>query len=128
MDIPNKKELFETGERIAQVHLKSKGYQMLSHNYRRQTGEIDIIARTGNTLVFVEVKTRSYHSISSALGNVSYPKQKKISKTALLYINSNPDLSNLQTRFDIIVVFFNAKDNDYSVKHFIDAFLPVLDY
>lgn len=128
MDIPNKKELFKTGERVAQVYLESKGYQVLIHNYRRRTGEIDLIVRTGNTLVFVEVKTRSFHSISSALSNVSYPKQKKISKTALLYINSNPDLSNLLTRFDIIVIFYNSKDGDYSVKHFIDAFLPVLDY
>lgn len=127
MDTQKKTMLFKTGEKIAQVYLESKGYQVLSQNYRQRTGEIDIIVRNATHLVFVEVKTRSYHSISSALGNVSYPKQKKISKTAQLYINSNPELSNLQTRFDIILIFRNAKDNDYSVKHFIDAYLPALD-
>ncbi len=127
MDKPIPNTLFKTGEKIAQAYLVSHGYLILSNNFRRRTGEIDIIAKTENTLVFVEVKTRSYHSINSALANVGYTKQRKISITAVEYINQFPDLGNLQTRFDVIVVFYNSMEDNYSVKHFIDAFLPVYD-
>ena len=127
MDKPIPNTLFKTGEKIAQAYLASHGYLILSNNFRRRTGEIDIVARTENTLVFVEVKTRSYHSINSALANVGYTKQRKISITAVEYINQFPELGNLQTRFDVIVVFYNSREDNYSVKHFIDAFLPVCD-
>lgn len=118
-------ELFKIGEDLAVKHLVSAGYTLVCRNYRQTCGEIDVIVEKNQRLVFCEVKTRSYHSISHALDAVSFSKQKKLSKTAQIYINQNPQFHNHQFRFDIIVVIFDSGMDTFSVKHFEDAFLPV---
>ncbi len=115
----------QTGENIAATYLVSHGYKVIYRNYRQPCGEIDLIVEKNQHLIFAEVKTRSSHSIASALDAVSYNKQKRITKTAQLYINQNPVFANHIFRFDVLVVFYYPDTDTYSVKHFEDAFLPV---
>ncbi len=120
------RELFKLGEDIATKHLLSCGYTLVCRNYRKPGGEIDIIVEKNQRLIFCEVKTRTSHSLDLALASVSYRKQQKITQTALLYINDNPQYSNYLFRFDVLVLFYSANTETFSVKHFEDAFLPVV--
>lgn len=121
----SRSDLFKIGEDLAVKHLVSTGYTLVCRNYRQTYGEIDVIVEKNQRLIFCEVKTRSYHSISRALEAVSFSKQKKLTKTAQSYINQNPQFHNHQFQFDIIVVLFEPGLDTFSVKHFEDAFLPV---
>ncbi|MGC9362535.1 MAG: YraN family protein [Candidatus Syntrophosphaera sp.] len=118
-------ELFHTGEDLAAKFLTSKGYQILQRNYRSKTGEIDIIAHFDNQLVFIEVKTRTKHSIKQALMNVGYTKQKRISHTAQRYVLEHPDCVKPRMRFDVIILLYFSNTNTYKIEHFEDAFTPV---
>jgi len=120
-------ELFKIGENIAATHLISCGYTVICRNYLKPCGEIDLIVEKDQHLIFCEVKTRTSHSINSALASVSYTKQKKLTRTALEYINQFPGFANHQFRFDVLIVFYYPHNESFSVRHFEDAFLPILD-
>lgn len=120
------KEIFHVGEDLAAKFLETKGYTILRRNYRAKTGEIDIIATHEDVLVFVEVKTRSKHSIRQALMNVSHTKRKRISLTAQRYIIQEPDCVKTRIRFDIIVLLYFSNTDSYQIEHLEDAFLPEL--
>ena len=84
--VDNRQNLGETGEAIASAFLENNGYTILTQNYRRKFGEIDIIAREGDSLVFIEVKTRTGVSHGHPLDAVTFKKQKQINYTrATLY-------------------------------------------
>ncbi len=120
------KEIFHVGEDLAAKFLERKGYAILRRNYRAKTGEIDIIATHEDVLVFVEVKTRSKHSIRQALMNVSHTKRKRISLTAQGYIIQQPECVKSRIRFDIIIVLYFGNTDSYQIEHLEDAFLPEL--
>lgn len=107
---------------IAAKFLINNGYTIICQNYRLRCGEIDIIVEKDQHLVFVEVKSRTSPYLNAALASVSYTKQKRISRTAQLYINQNPSYANHYFRFDVIVVNYCRMTETYSVKHFEDAF------
>ncbi|MDP2173176.1 MAG: YraN family protein [Candidatus Cloacimonadaceae bacterium] len=127
MDKLTPQDLFHIGEDLAAKYLCSNGYEVLCKNFRTKIGEIDLIVHNHHDLVFVEVKTRSKHSIGDALANISLTKQKRITFSAQEYINQNPYLVKHRVRFDIIVVFYYAHTTTFKIKHFADAFLPVFD-
>jgi putative endonuclease len=104
-----KKELGANGEEIAVRYLKGRGYMILERNYRTRLGEIDIVARHGPDLVFVEVKTRSDSAFGSPLESVTIPKQKQLSKVALEYM-SRCGAENRPARFDVVGVMVNGAD------------------
>jgi putative endonuclease len=91
------------GEELAAAHLAREGYQIIARNYRCPFGEIDIIAREGKTLVFVEVKSRRSDSYGDPQQAVDRRKQKKISKIALHYLSQH-HLANHPARFDVVAV------------------------
>ena len=90
-------------EQVAADFLMKQGYEILEMNYRVRQGEIDIIAREGKCIVFVEVKYRA-RGQSSALSAVDYGKQRKISRVALTYITRNRLSEYSPYRFDVIAV------------------------
>ena len=102
------------GENKAVEFLKAKNYTILARNYHSRFGEIDIIARKQNTIIFVEVKTRKNTAFGFPAEFVDYQKQQKIMKTAQLYINDD-------YRFDIIEVF-HYDDNKVNFNHLKGAF------
>jgi putative endonuclease len=105
----NKQQSFgKKSESIAAKHLKKNGYKILEQNYRTKLGEIDIIAKDKDTLVFVEVKARSSNRFGNPKWAVTPKKQIKISMVALLYIKSTKQ-SNVKARFDVVAIS-SAKD------------------
>ncbi|RBP41147.1 YraN family protein [Garciella nitratireducens] len=99
------------GEREAAKFLKKKGYHIIQSNFRCRFGEIDLIARHKDTLVFIEVKTRKNNLYGTPGQAVNKTKQKKIVKTALYYLKRN-DLYDENVRFDIVEVW----QHDHKVK------------
>jgi putative endonuclease len=91
------------GERAAKRYLKKAGLKFLTANFRYQRGEIDLIFRDGEMLVFVEVKTRSSEEWSRPAAAVNARKRKLLSQTALAYLKllKNPPVN---IRFDIVEV------------------------
>jgi putative endonuclease len=91
------------GEDFAFELLKKKGYKILERNYKSHLGEIDIIAREGKVLAFVEVKTRLTSDFGSAKWAVGPKKQRKLSMVALDYLKQHA-LSDQPARFDVIAI------------------------
>lgn len=88
-------------EKKAGAYLQKKGYQILEYNFRSRYGEIDIIAKQEDTLVFCEVKYRSEAEQRIPFEAVDQRKQRRISQTALYYLGKYADLETL-CRFDVI--------------------------
>lgn len=112
--------LGRSGENLAAKHLKKKGYSILYKNFRTHCGEIDIIARYQDVLIFVEVKTRSRGEIGSPLQAVTGRKQHQISKVALEYLSRN-DLFDKDARFDVISIICDS-NNKTEIEHIENAF------
>jgi putative endonuclease len=115
-------ELGELAERLAQQHLLKLGYQILVTNYQYGHLELDILARDGDQLVIVEVKSRSgmrYEHPSEAVTN---SKIKRIVEAADNYIQDKNWEG--ETRFDVITVIFIGQN--FELEHFKDAFYPTL--
>jgi putative endonuclease len=98
-----KQKFGKMGEALAVKHLKKRGYKILCVNYKTPLGEIDIIAKDKETLVFVEVKSRSTSSYGSAKQAVTSDKQKRISKNALYYLKTTSQM-NARARFDVVAI------------------------
>ena len=107
------------GERIALNLLKTKKYKIIQRGFRMFRGEIDIIARDGENLVFIEVKARRGSRYGYPEEYVTLSKQRQIKKIARGYVNQN-DISNIPCRFDVIAVTF--LDEGAEADHFEDAF------
>ena len=99
------------GEDIAAGFLVKNGYRISERNYRCPIGEIDIVARDKNDLVFVEVKTRRSADLGYPEQAVGIKKQKKISKLALWYLQEKR-LNGVRTRFDVVAVMMQPSGND----------------
>lgn len=108
------------GEEIAEKYLRDNQYKILEKNYRCKFGEIDIIAKEGEYIAFIEVKTRTSSLYGMPGEAVNYSKQHKISKVAQLYILKER-LFTCNFRFDVIEVFLN-EENNTSIKLIKDAF------
>lgn len=106
------------GEDFAVKYLRKKGYRILKRNYKTPSGEIDIIAETHGTVVFVEVKTRTGNLFGAPLEAVGRTKQRRIMDTALHYLSGLKDQPRV--RFDIISV--HMKDRSGEIEHLMDAF------
>ena len=101
-----KQQLGEKGEAIAVQQLKKGGYKILETNYLTKLGEIDIIAKDRDTIVFVEVKARRSVHFGSPKEAVSTQKQKKISLVALYYLKTTNQMTT-KARFDVVAVNLN---------------------
>jgi putative endonuclease len=91
------------GERIACRFLLKQGFDILARRYRSRSGELDIIAYEGDTLVFIEVKTRSSAEFGEPWEFVDWQKQQILRRTAEDFI-ADHDLGQYAYRFDIISV------------------------
>ena len=91
------------GERIAADHLKRLGYRIEVRNYRCRQGEVDIVARHGAALVFVEVRTRSGEDPGASLASVDRRKQERITRVAMAYVQEH-QVQDIELRFDVVAV------------------------
>ena len=107
------------GEILAEKYLNKLGYKFLDRNFSSKLGEIDLIYRDKDTIVFVEVKARLNDKFGMPREAINYKKQQKIRKTAELYLISN-NLYDKNCRFDCIEVLGDRED--CSVEHYKNAF------
>ncbi len=105
------------GERLAQEYLKQRNYTILSSRFRTRYGEADIIAKEGETLVFVEVKTRTSHAFGTPAAAVTANKQKHLTMAALAYLQQTGQMEAF-CRFDVVEVDLANGD----VHHIANAF------
>lgn len=97
-------KLGKKGEGLAVKFLKKNGYRIIEQNYKTPIGEIDIIARDGKTLVFLEVKTRESIEYGLPFEAVNSAKRQKITKVALLYLKKFKDVPSC--RFDVVSIYY----------------------
>jgi putative endonuclease len=91
------------GESIAATFLKGAGFSIVERNFRCVCGELDIIARDGRTIVFIEVKCRNNEIYGSPQLAVTAFKQRQISKAALVWL-SKRRLYDAEARFDVVAI------------------------
>ncbi len=116
-----KRKIGNLGEKLAAKLLKKEGYKILKRNYVAEGCEIDIIARRSDTVVFVEVKTRSYKEgeALSPASAVTPEKQRKIIKAAKCYAAFNAKGNPL--RLDVIEVILDGR-RAKEINHIENAF------
>jgi len=102
-----RQKLGKTGEDLACRELQRRGYAIVARRYRRRGGELDIIARDGATLVFVEVKTREGRAFGEAAEAVTAFKRRRMAQLALDYMMRH-HLSGCPCRFDVVSIHFDA--------------------
>ena len=120
MSLMNGVEKGRRGEDLAVAFLLERGYRILQRNWRKKTGEIDIIADKAGILVFCEVKSRRGCSLGAGAEAVDARKQHRIIQTALLYLQYFR-LVDRPCRFDVIEIDFSGP-NLPAVHHIPNAF------
>jgi len=96
-----------SGENLACAELQRRGYAILERRYRTRLGEIDIIARDGATLVFVEVKARLTDDFGGAAAAVTAWKQRRIARMAMDYLSRRTP-GDCPCRFDVVAIDVDA--------------------
>ncbi len=94
------------GEQLAARWYESNGYAVLDRNWRCRTGELDIVARSGSTIVFIEVKTRYSDAYGSPAAAVTVAKQRRIRALAIEWLRANA-VHGTDVRFDVACVIGN---------------------
>lgn len=115
-----RREFGEMGERIAAQHLLANGYRILARNWRKRAGEIDIVAQTGDTVAFVEVRSRRESIWGSAAESLTWAKQKRMLAMADEYAAEHPDIPEGR-RVDLIAIDFGRDGRLKSLQHFESA-------
>ena len=113
------REKANEGEDLAAAFLQRKGYTIIERNYYFGHGELDMIARDGDVLVFVEVKTRKSASYGPAEYSITYGKQKQLYHIAQGYMFERK-INNVPCRFDVVIVEFERGKPVF--KHYENAF------
>ncbi len=97
------------GEDAARDYLKNKGYEILDTNYRCPLGEIDIIARDAQTIVIVEVRTKTGRSFGGPEESITRAKAKKLTRLAMHYLRSISS-RDIPCRIDLVAVMLKKED------------------
>lgn len=116
----NKRVTGSKGEEIACEFISGLGYKIIQRNYQFGHGEIDIIAKDGNTLVFIEVKYRKNLEFGPPELAITKGKQNQIKKTAAAYLWEK-NLTDTDSRVDVIAILY-PKDQKPKINHIINAF------
>ena len=119
MSSDNRQSLGKSGEDLACEELKRRGYAILARGYRSRFGEIDIVARSNKTIVFVEVKTRAGDDFGGSAAAVTPWKQRRIAQMAVDYL-SRYELHDEPCRFDVVTI--DMKDDGPEIVVYEHAF------
>lgn len=120
-----RKKLGAWGEELACVYLREKSYQLLEKNYHTQHGEIDLIMKSGDQLIAVEVKTRRSTSFGEAEHSITRKKYLALQAAMNSYLESNPDLGP-DWQLDIIVIENLSRDKT-DIIHYENIYLDYLN-
>jgi putative endonuclease len=116
-----KKALGERGEMVAARFLKKLGYRIVTTRLRQRYGEIDIIAVDGQTVVFVEVKTRRLDLTTQPAEAVDCVRQQRLTRAGLAFLKYH-NLLEYASRFDIVEIIWPADAKVPEIRHIVDAF------
>ncbi|HBA89876.1 MAG TPA: YraN family protein [Geobacter sp.] len=116
----NNSSLGGVGESIAVTYLKGQGFKIVECNFRSVCGEIDVVARDGRTIVFVEVKCRKNANYGPPQLAVTPFKQRQISKAALVWL-SRRKLYDADARFDVVAIVLHEHELP-EIEHIRNAF------
>ena len=108
------------GEELAAKFLIQKGYEIIEMNMRNEYGEIDLIAKHGNVLVFVEVKTRTTNSFGFPEDSVNTTKQAHLIDAAQAYLQTYPEMDT-DWRIDVIAIQHGTGKQSSKITHFENA-------
>ncbi len=108
------------GEEIARIYLEEKGFKIIEQNYHSQQGEVDLIAKYKDFLVFIEVKSYSFRSFGSPYGAITKNKRNSIIHAARTYLYRNK-IKDVNCRFDVLSIYHN-RDGSNQIDHLEDAF------
>jgi len=119
----DRRGLGAAAEEIAAKYLAAHGAEVLERNYRRRLGELDVIAREGDTLLIVEVRTRSTSAYGGAAASVNVRKRRRIVRAAQQLLQQRRELGRLAVRFDVVVVsnVETAQPTVDWIRHAFDA-------
>lgn len=115
-------ELGLQGERHAERFLKQRGFKLIARRFATPVGEIDLVMRVAETLVFVEVKTQSDRTFKDPQEQVTTPKQRRLIR-AVRWFLEHKRWTERPCRFDIVAVVL-PESGPPEVTHFPDAFVP----
>lgn len=118
-------QIGKAGEQLAARFLTEKGYTILERNWRFSKAEVDLIAKDGENLVFVEVKTRSTDYFGKPEEFVSPQKERLLAEAASVYMEQIGH--QWAIRFDLISVIYRH-EQDFTIEHLEDAFFPGLEF
>ena len=115
----------KSAESYAADFLKAQGLAIIASNYRGRRGEIDLIARKGEVLIFVEVRLRNHSAFAGGAESVDQRKQRRITATAALYLHQHYGANPPPCRFDVVSLASKADNSGSFCVHWIeDAFRP----
>ena len=117
----DRQELGKSGENMAVGELTAAGYAISARRYRTRYGEIDIVARDGETMVFVEVRRRSGEACGGAAESVTRDKQRRVIRMATDYLVRQDLYDRCAVRFDVVAID-DLPDGTSRVTHIRDAF------
>ena len=107
------------GEDIAKEHLEDRGYKILEQNYRNKYGEIDLVVRDNDSLVFVEVKTRIGEQFGIPEDAINFKKKAKLIRSAQAYMSWNKKARNYKSyRIDAICIVLNENKQVIRIGHY----------
>ena len=110
-----------TGEGLARRHLEQRGYRFVAANWRRTYGELDLIMRDGDVLVFVEVKTRSGERLVTAEESLTAAQARRLLLAAQSFLAQRADLAGLFWRIDFVAVTLAPTGAVSRLTHIVDA-------
>lgn len=116
-----RRELGLQGEEVAVRYLEGKGYLILGRNYRTSTGEIDVVAQEGETLVFVEVRARSSRQYGLPEESVTPAKSQRLIEVAQGYLQEEGVDAETHWRIDIVALEFAPSGELLRVEHIENA-------
>ena len=108
------------GEDLAARHLESCGYRLVERNYRCSTGEMDIVARDGEYIAFVEVRTRRSRSHGTPEESVTPRKQRKLAEVAMSYL-AERGLGEVDWRIDVVAIEMTSDGQVRRLNHIRSA-------
>ena len=118
------RQLGEWGERQARLHLEARGYSLLASNFRCRAGEIDIVARQGDQLVFVEVKARRGDAYGGAEESISPARAERLAEVAEEFLRTQlcgEFHSGTEWRIDLVCLNMDGRGRLKSISHIENA-------
>lgn len=117
----NSKQLGKLGEKIAEKYLRKKRYKILTQNFKRKWGELDLVAKKKRNIIFFEVKTISAREGFAPEDEIGWKKKKQLIKMSQIYLSENKIPFDSPWQIDIIAVEISPDFKKAKVRHFPNA-------